>query len=227
MVQSLRACAVRVLGLRGFFARHRWLVLTFAVLISVPLLVALALREQHVLDGFGDSPVERNEHVVALLRGESLVPPAGFPPEVFTTREVELIRPRLSDANRDWQRLDPEFRQRLLVAFRVMKERYGYDMVLIEGYRSPTRQDALAAMGTHVTQARAYQSLHQYGLAADAAFFRDGRLVIADDDPWTRQGYELYGHVAELSGLSWGGRWKMRDLSHVELRGAGIATQSR
>jgi hypothetical protein len=52
-----------------------------------------------------------------------------------------------------------------------------------EGWRSPERQTLLAAKGTHVTNASAWQSYHQYGLGADCAFYRDGKLVISEKDP--------------------------------------------
>jgi peptidoglycan L-alanyl-D-glutamate endopeptidase CwlK len=103
-----------------------------------------------------------------------------------------------------------------------MEERHGYRMALIEGYRSPERQARLFEQGSHVTQARANMSYHQHGLAADLAFFRDGKVVISERDPWAMRGYELYGEIAEQVGLTWGGRWKMRDLGHVELRRKGV-----
>jgi peptidoglycan L-alanyl-D-glutamate endopeptidase CwlK len=103
-----------------------------------------------------------------------------------------------------------------------MKEKYGYEMALLEGYRSPARQDLLAKMGSAVTNARAFQSWHQYGLAADCAFWREGKLVISEKDPWAMRGYKLYGEVAESLGLTWGGRWTMMDLGHTELRLRGV-----
>lgn len=103
-----------------------------------------------------------------------------------------------------------------------MRDEHGYEMALLEGYRSPERQARLAALGSNVTQAGAYHSYHQYGLAADCAFYREGKLVISEKDPWAMRGYELYGQIAESAGLTWGGRWKMMDLGHVELRRAGV-----
>jgi peptidoglycan L-alanyl-D-glutamate endopeptidase CwlK len=58
-------------------------------------------------------------------------------------------------------------------------------------------------------------------LAADCAFLRDGKLVISEKDPWAMRGYELFGEVAEAAGLTWGGRWKMMDFGHTELRRPG------
>ena len=78
-----------------------------------------------------------------------------LPPEVFTTQEVEQVRPAIRDASRDWNLLDADFRQRLLLVYKIMHDEHGYDMALLEGYRSPDRQAKLAAMGSNVTQATA------------------------------------------------------------------------
>ena len=171
------------------------------------------------LEAFDDHPTgEGNHHVAHLLRGEQLVPPPPLPPEAFTTAEVEVVRPMLSSADRRWDRMDEAFVQRVLMVFKVMKDRHGYDMALLEGYRSPERQNVLAAQGAHVTNAGAWQSYHQHGLAADCAFLRDGKLVISEKDPWAMRGYQLYGEVAEELGLTWGGRWRLMDFGHVEWR---------
>ncbi|MGZ3184084.1 MAG: M15 family metallopeptidase [Telluria sp.] len=184
-------------------------------LIAFPPLTVLLLDDVQTLPPA--APAAADARILALLDGEHLAPPAPLPPLAFSTAEVEAVRPLLSTASRDWERLDAGFSQRLLLAFRIMRERYGYDMALLEGYRSPARQDQLAAQGSSVTNARAWQSYHQYGLAADCAFWRDGKLVISEKDPWALRGYQLYGAVAESLGLVWGGRWKMLDLGHIEL----------
>src|SRR4051812_12890526 len=128
----------------------------------------------------------------------------------------------LVSASRNWTLMDQEYTQRLLLVFKIMKEQHGYDMAILEGYRSPERQNMLAGLGSSVTNAAAFQSWHQYGLAADCAFLRDGKLVISEKDPWAMRGYELYGQVAESVGLTWGGRWKMMDFGHTELRVPGV-----
>lgn len=174
------------------------------------------------LDAFDDRAAAGNHHVAGLLQGEQLVPPPPLPPEVFTTAEVEVVRPMLSSADRRWDRLDEAFVQRLLTVFKIMKEQHGYDMALLEGYRSPERQTLLANQGGHVTNAGAWQSYHQYGLAADCAFIRDGKLVISEKDAWAMRGYELYGQVSEQVGMTWGGRWRLMDFGHVEWRRRNI-----
>ena len=202
--------------------RRIWLVST--LVLGLALLLPLALQHWQELDGFDHTAShEMNEQVLALLHGEQLVPPAPLPPEMFSTPEVEAARPLIRQASRQWELLDEEFRQRLLVVFKIMQETHGYEMVLLEGYRSPERQARLAALGSRVTQAGPYESYHQFGLAADCAFKRSGRVVISEADPWAAQGYEHLGSVARSVGLTWGGSWRsIKDLGHVELSRPGV-----
>lgn len=217
--QDLAALGRKTLKL----ARRNWIVLAIGVpVVAIPSLLALVMRSPDMLPDY--QPVEAlpDAQIAALLLGEQLVPPVAPPPLAFTTQEVVLVRPMLVNASRNWGLMHPDFSQRLLLAFKIMKEKHGYEMALLEGYRSPARQDQLAQMGGAVTNARAFQSWHQYGLAADCAFWRDGKLVISEKDPWAMRGYQLYGEVAEQLGLTWGGRWKMMDLGHTELRLRGV-----
>jgi peptidoglycan L-alanyl-D-glutamate endopeptidase CwlK len=193
-----------------------------AAAIAMPSMLAWLLSTPAMLPGYDSDDALPDPHLAALLQGELLVAPAPLPPLAFSTLEVEQQRPMLIDASRNWGLLHTDFGQRLLLAFRIMKDRHGYDMALLEGYRSPARQDTLARLGGSVTNARAFQSYHQYGLAADCAFWRDGKLIISEKDPWAMRGYRLYGEVAESLGLTWGGRWTMRDFGHAELRLRGV-----
>lgn len=206
----------------NFLREHIWTAMAALVIMLLPALLAWMSSNRTMVGGF-DAPLrETNQQVASLLQGEQLVPPPPLPPMLFMTPEVEIVRPGLVSANRDWSLLDKDYAQRLLQAFRIMKERHGYDMALLEGYRSPERQDALAAQGSTVTNASAFQSWHQYGLAADCAFLRDGKLVISERDPWAMRGYQLFGEVAENLGMTWGGRWKMMDFGHTEMRVDGV-----
>jgi peptidoglycan L-alanyl-D-glutamate endopeptidase CwlK len=204
-----------------FFRRHYVYCLGGLAVMCIPPVAALLFGNNATLGGYEESTREANTQVAALLQGEQLVPPVAPPPLLFATQEVEAVRPMLVTASRNWAMLNPEFTQRLLTVFKIMKEKYGYDMAILEGYRSPERQNLLASMGSNVTNAAAFQSWHQYGLAADCAFLRDGKLVISEKDPWAMRGYQLYGEVAESVGMTWGGRWKMMDFGHAELRVAG------
>jgi peptidoglycan LD-endopeptidase CwlK len=207
-------------------AKHKWSVSVGLLLLTLPPLGIVMFSKGMYLDGFSDDRVQINPQVAALLKGEQLVPPAPLPPEVFLSAEVVQVRPMLVSASRNWQLLDVDFSQRLLLAFKIMREQHGYEMAILEGYRSPERQDMLSKMGTQVTSAKAFQSYHQYGLAADCAFLRDGKLVISEKDPWAMKGYALYGEVAESLGLTWGGRWKMMDFGHIEWRKPGFSKKA-
>ena len=204
----------------GLLVSYKWHVLAAALILLIPAAASLLLQPVRVLGSYEDMPQNADPVVLALLRGEQLAPPPALPPDVFITLEVEAVRQNLAGASREWMALDADFRQRLLAVFHLMAQK-GYPMALLEGYRSPDRQTYLASLGTNVTNAGAYQSFHQYGLAADCAFVRNGKLVISEKDPWAMQGYRLYGELAESAGLVWGGRWKMMDFGHVELRKAG------
>ncbi|BAL95931.1 peptidase M15C family protein [Rubrivivax gelatinosus IL144] len=200
-----------------------WWLLSLLLLLLAPAL-AVVLRHWHAYDGFDHTySRDKNARIAELLQGEQLVPPPRLPPDLFTTREVEQAHPLADSASRQWELLDADFRQRLLMAFKLMREQHGYEMVLLEGYRSPERQAQLASLGPAVTHAGAGQSYHQYGLAADCAFMRDGRIVISERDAWAARGYEHFGAVAEAVGLSWGGAWRtLVDLGHVELPRTGV-----
>ncbi len=210
--------------LRGWLRQHRRAMFALAALLLLMPMLAIGLRHYWTLDTEDFERITtQDERVLALLAGEDLKPPPPLPPEVFATQEVEMLRPMIRYASREWGLLDPVFRQRLLVVFQIMRERHGYEMVLLEGYRSPQRQAALAARGGHVTRAGACKSYHQFGLAADIAFRRNGKIVISERDPWAMRGYELYGEIGSSLGLTWGGSWKtLKDYGHIELRRKGV-----
>lgn len=212
-------------GFGWFTERRPWILATVALLVAGPLLaLAFALRGFLSLDGY-DHRVSRgvNDQVAMLLQGEQLVPPPALPPELFMTAEIERLIPMIRGASRQWELLDGEFRQRMLVVFKLMHDQHGIDMVLLEGYRSPERQAQLAGLGGSITRASAGESYHQYGLGADCAFLRDGRIVISENDPWVAAAYARYGEVARSVGLTWGGGWRsIKDLGHVELHREGF-----
>jgi peptidoglycan LD-endopeptidase CwlK len=226
-----------VQGIAHWVVVHKWGVAIGVALLTLPPLAIVMFSSGVQLQGFSDDRVQINAQVAALLKGEQLVPPAPLPPEIFiaadaammqaqTTQPNQYSLPMLASASRNWQLLDPDFSQRLLLLFKIMREQHGYDVTILEGYRSPERQDMLSKMGGHVTGAKAFQSYHQFGLAADCAFLRDGKLVISEKDPWAMKGYTLYGEVAESLGLTWGGRWKMMDFGHIEWRKPGFVKKA-
>ena len=226
-VEALRDGARGLAHAQASFLQRKWKFLALAApLLLVPVLLAIVIGSRSALPAYQSVEPMPDAQIAALLKGEQLVPPASLPPMAFSTQEVELVRPMLATASRNWGLLHPDFSQRLLLIFKIMKEKHGYDMAILEGYRSPARQDLLASMGGQVTNARAFQSWHQYGLAADCAFVREGKIVISEKDAWAMRGYQLYGEVAESLGMTWGGRWKMMDFGHTELRIRGVMQRS-
>ncbi len=188
-----------------------WLALLLVVTTAAGV---LALSGRFSLDPLSAAELGRQEHIQAALNPEKLVPPPALPPSVFAA----VDRPGLMTADRDWSRLNPDFVQDVLRVFAKMEAR-GYPLVLLEGYRSPERQNALADSHVQVTNARAFQSKHQYGLAVDVAPMKDGRIVISERDPWAMQAYQALGEEAERVGLTWGGRWRLKDFGHIEVSG--------
>ncbi len=158
--------------------------------------------------------LEREDHVGGRLTGERLVPPPALPPSFFRNAE----RPELVELDRNWDHLNPDFAQAILRVLKRMEEK-GRPFALLEGFRSAERQTRLSQMGYHVTRASAYQSQHQFGLAADLAPIKDGKISISERDPWTLEAYQMMGQAAAAEGLVWGGNWtNLRDYGHVETR---------
>ncbi|MEN1924826.1 M15 family metallopeptidase [Luteimonas sp. MJ293] len=212
-------------GMAGVMRRHRLVLAIAALVLCVPPVLILMLRQQVVLESFTGEDLSVSRSTIAvLMRGERLVPPPAPPPEVFTTAEAQRAMPEIATADRRWERLDPDLQQRVLAIYRVLAQEHGIRMVLVQGYRSPEQQEELYRQG-RVTRAAAWQSCHQYGLALDSAPMRDGKLQWDMEDPWTRRAYFLYGELAQEAGLVWGGSWSWGDFGHVEVRQACLAAR--
>lgn len=72
-------------------------------------------------------------------------------------------------------------------------------------------------MGNIVTNARAFESWHCYGLAADLVFKDDRGNWTWNKTP---EQWEELGKCGEVFGLTWGGRWKMKDYPHFQKTGS-------
>lgn len=95
----------------------------------------------------------------------------------------------------------------------------GLSLEVVQGVRTFAEQDALFAKGRTkpgkiVTNARAGQSFHNYGLAVDVCPFRDGAPL------WTEDKYfDALAAFARRFNLEWGGDWNTPDRPHLQLRG--------
>ena len=98
--------------------------------------------------------------------------------------------------------LQPRFRQRIRL---IRAELELHDFHLFMTHRSPQRQHELYMQGG-VTRADAWQSAHQYGLAADFARQIDGKWSWEGDFSIVKSVAEKYGCLVPMS-------W---DAGHVE-----------
>lgn len=82
----------------------------------------------------------------------------------------------------------------------------GYDIRLISANRGCDEQNELYAQGRTkagkiVTNSKCGESYHQYGVAGDIGFFKDGRYI--QDAPW-----DIFGKWCKEEGGTWGGDFK-------------------
>lgn len=94
----------------------------------------------------------------------------------------------------------------------------GIDIKIISGLRTYEEQDALYAQGRTlpggtVTNAKAGQSNHNFGIAFDIGVFEGSKYL--DDSPK----YKTVGMLGTELGLEWGGNWEtIVDQPHFQLR---------
>lgn len=96
---------------------------------------------------------------------------------------------------------------------------------IVSGLRTAAQQDALYAQGRSrsgkiVTNAKAGQSMHNYGLAVDVVPFLIGRTGALNWKSQTEQFQHMVTAFKE-AGLEWGGDWKgsLGDFDHFQMAG--------
>ncbi len=105
----------------------------------------------------------------------------------------------------------------------------GLDVLIYCTYRDRAGQDELyshgrTAPGKIVTNARAGQSAHNFGLAFDGVPMIHGKPMWDEK----HEAWQTYGHVASAVGLEWAGTWvSMKEFPHIQMPGwkqiAGLA----
>lgn len=110
----------------------------------------------------------------------------------------------------------PELARRVRELIQRMSNR-GLTLEVVQGFRSFEYQKALYEQGRTrkgpvVTNARAGQSFHNYGLAVDLCPFRAGK-----PDWDNAKAFDTIGAEAKRLGLEWGGTWRNPDRPHVEI----------
>lgn len=105
-----------------------------------------------------------------------------------------------------------------------------HKMIITHGYRSKAEQDKLYAQGRTapgpiVTNAKGFQSMHNYGLAIDFALVTpDGKQAVwnttADFDRDGKADWMEVVEEAKKLGFEWGGDWKnFKDNPHFQMTG--------
>ncbi len=112
-------------------------------------------------------------------------------------------RKPLAYRNVNWDDMAPFAAARAKIAIAECNE-HGYPVAMFEGQRSNQRQDALYAIGRtepgkKVTNAKAGDSWHQYGLAIDIAYF-DGKKWYW---PKEEEAWEKPAAIFENHGFEW------------------------
>lgn len=124
------------------------------------------------------------------------------------------------------QQLHPLIRQDAIDAYgeAVMKTPEGVHPVIIQTLRTFEESDLLyqkgrTRPGPKVTNAKAGQSYHNYGLAIDFALQVNGKTIWKVTNDWM-----TVVNIFKAHGWTWGGDWKgsLKDYPHVEKRPNGI-----
>lgn len=144
-------------------------------------------------------------------------------------------------ASRDINDLHPIFREKVKIFLDEAKNQ-GIDVLITCTYRSPEEQDILYKQGRLkqfgmtvkdlnqerenlglyplteedankiVTNARPWQSFHQYGLAIDIVPLNNGK-----PDWFNFKVFEKLGQIGKMFGLEWAGEWKaFKELPHFQ-----------
>jgi peptidoglycan L-alanyl-D-glutamate endopeptidase CwlK len=113
--------------------------------------------------------------------------------------------PLKAGIDRQPKKLLPRFARKIETLFQRLRAR-GYQPMLWEGYRTPERAAELEQRGTGIRL-----SMHSLGAAVDVV---DG----STGNPWKASPgfWRALGEEAEKLGLTWGGRWKSKDMPHVQ-----------
>ena len=136
-----------------------------------------------------------------------------------TEQNIATLIPAAQAAARQWMKLALPLAEKLNVQVKI-----------ICGTRSYAEQTALYAQGrtkkgTRVTNAKAGQSWHNFGLAFDFGVFStaDGSYLGSGTQ------YNKLGSLARsIPGLEWGGDWSsFKDLPHIQLKKFSSVSQAR
>lgn len=98
----------------------------------------------------------------------------------------------------------------------MVRDRDDLPVLITSTLRTAEEQDSLWSIGRNgkvgkpVTNCRYPDSAHNWGIALD--FCKNSTKDAFTDETF----FKIIGELAESCGMEWGGRWKMRDLAHLQ-----------
>jgi peptidoglycan L-alanyl-D-glutamate endopeptidase CwlK len=131
--------------------------------------------------------------------------------------------------SRDPALLTPECRELALQLIDNLA-RAGIKAIITSTLRDFEKQDALYAQGRTtpghiVTNAKAGDSFHNYGVAFDIVPIIEGRAFYDTQSISARALWQKIGVAGKALGLEWGGDWSsLKDFPHFQLSGLSLAT---
>lgn len=122
--------------------------------------------------------------------------------------------------------LHPHVRERSELFVRLASSCLGLEVRLTSGYRSKKEQNELYAQGRSkpgqvVTNAKAGQSYHNYGLAVDFVIIHKNQAdydLTADHNRSGEPDWQELGELGKALGFEWGGDWRsFPDYPHLQM----------
>ncbi|QUE85604.1 M15 family metallopeptidase [Exiguobacterium alkaliphilum] len=141
-------------------------------------------------------------------------------------RAPQAEQPIVERSERAFSNLHPHVRERSETFVRLAYSCLGLEVRLTSGYRSEDEQNALYAQGRSepgqiVTNAKAGQSYHNYGLAVDFVIIHDNRADYDLSSDHNRSGvpdWQELGELGKALGFEWGGDWRdFPDYPHLQM----------
>jgi peptidoglycan L-alanyl-D-glutamate endopeptidase CwlK len=132
----------------------------------------------------------------------------------LVTRETEKDNKPIEP---DYNALYPPFKA-LVDKLLFKAQEFGLNVEVHQGLRTFQQQQKLYDQGRKtpgkiVTRARPGFSFHQYGIAADIVFKKNGKWSWSEEHDWNK-----LGELGEEIGLTWGGRFRKNpDRPHFQL----------
>ncbi|MCA0980022.1 MULTISPECIES: M15 family metallopeptidase [Exiguobacterium] len=141
-------------------------------------------------------------------------------------RDIEAENTILARTNIDFDRLHPQVAERGATFVRLAHSCLDLEVRLTSGYRSAKEQNALYAQGRSepgqvVTNAKAGQSYHNYGLAVDFVIIHDNKTdydLSTDRNRNDIPDWQELGELGKALGFEWGGDWNsFPDYPHLQM----------